>query len=123
MRIRMAVGEIKGVENPTLVAIKKRWPRLKVRKMNGLGYRSWPDRMFCIPGGKPFYIEFKAPGKDLEPLQAKLIKELREDGYDVEVHDNKDNAMRAISKRMEAAQIPDEWNEVPAGKRSRSRSR
>lgn len=123
MRMRMQISEVKQVEGPTLSAVKKRWPRLKVRKMNGMGSKSWPDRCFWIPGGKPFLIEFKAPGKDLTELQAKTIKELIEDGYDVEVHDNKDRALRAISQRMAAAQIPDAWNEIPAEECSGSRPR
>lgn len=35
-----------------------------VRKMNGLGYRGWPDQMFITPTGKVFFIEFKRPGSD-----------------------------------------------------------
>ena len=35
------------------------------RKMNGLGNRGWPDRMFVFPSGFILWIEFKAPGKKL----------------------------------------------------------
>jgi hypothetical protein len=41
-----------------------------VRKMNGLGFRSWHDRWVIPPNGQDFLIEFKAKGEDLSPLQA-----------------------------------------------------
>ena len=40
-----------------------------VRKLNGEGQRGWPDRMFCIPGGRPLFIEFKREGEDARKLQ------------------------------------------------------
>ena len=60
---------------------------IKLRKMNGLGYRSWPDRMLCLPG-RPLFIEFKRPGKKATELQAIEIESLRELGYDAQVFDN-----------------------------------
>jgi len=44
-----------------------------VRKMNGLGARNWPDRMFITPVGKVFFIEFKAPGKKIEKGSAQEL--------------------------------------------------
>lgn len=44
-----------------------------VRKMNGLGARAWPDRMFITPSGKVFFIEFKAPGKAIEKGSAQEL--------------------------------------------------
>jgi hypothetical protein len=96
----MRLSEKKTVEDPTLRHCKKHWPRLKHYKMNGMGKRSWPDRMFLIPGGCPFFIEFKSPGEEPTLLQANTIKGLTEDGYDVEVHDDKDKAIEAIAKRI-----------------------
>lgn len=60
----------------------------------------WPDRWFLIAGGKPFLIEFKAPGKPLAELQKYRVEELRTLGYDVEVHDDYDTAMAAIKLRF-----------------------
>jgi len=64
----------------------------------------WPDRMFLVPGGKPVIIEFKRPataGKDdggvLKGIQKERIKYLIENGYNIYVCDNKDNAIRAIT--------------------------
>ena len=41
------------------------------------GVDGWPDRIFLIPGGRPFFIEFKAPGEEPNPRQAFRIKCLR----------------------------------------------
>jgi hypothetical protein len=60
----------------------------------------WPDRLFFIPGGRPFLIEFKRSGEEPEPLQADKIEQLTKLGYDVEWHDNYDAAMTALRKRM-----------------------
>ena len=43
-------------------------------KLNIVGERGWPDRIFISPTGEHIYVEFKAPGKKLEKIQ-----EYRED--------------------------------------------
>jgi len=65
----------------------------------------WPDRMFLVPGGKPVIIEFKRPktvGKDdggtLKGIQKQRIKYLSENGYNVDVCDTKESAIRAITE-------------------------
>lgn len=45
------------------------------RKMNGLGFRSWHDRLFAPPKGSRWHapilwVEFKREGHDLTPAQA-----------------------------------------------------
>lgn len=59
---------------------------LEVVKMK---VRTWPDRMFLIPGGRPLFIELKNPhdGK-LSAGQKLRVYRLMRDGYDVEIHDN-----------------------------------
>ena len=98
----MRISEKKAVEDPTLRKCRKLWPGLMHRKMNGMGFRSWPDQMFMIPGGKPFYIEFKSPGEVPTTQQAEMIERMKGDGYDVEIHDDKDQAVEAIRARMQA---------------------
>ena len=49
-----------------------------VRKMNGLGARAWPDRMFITQQGVVFFIEFKRPGNKLTPDQEIMLTALRE---------------------------------------------
>lgn len=96
----MRISEKKFVEDPVMRYCKKRWPELEGKKMNGLGQKDWPDRMFNIPGGFPFYIEFKSPGEEPTPKQAYMIAKLKRQGYDVEVHDSKETAIAAITRRM-----------------------
>lgn len=60
------------------------------RKMNGLGFRSWPDRLFIPPKQKliarrPFWVEFKKHDGVLTKDQARLIAELRARGERVRV--------------------------------------
>lgn len=47
-----------------------------VRKMNGLGYRDWPDRLVVTPEGLVLWVEFKRAGQDLRPSQQNLREEL-----------------------------------------------
>lgn len=65
-----------------------------------LGISGWPDRMHLIAGGRPFLIEYKAPGQAPRPRQDERIKTLERLGYDVEVHDNRDEAIAAIERRV-----------------------
>ncbi len=59
------------------------------RKMNGLGFRAWPDRLFSWPrGNRQEFVEFKKPGEEPTPLQLKLHRMLRERGCVVHVIDN-----------------------------------
>ena len=62
------------------------------RKMNGAGFRAWPDRAFMPPelekgewiAAMPIlWIEFKREGEDLTPAQADLHAVLRKAGQRV----------------------------------------
>src|SRR4051812_21545181 len=70
------------------------------RKMNGLGYMSWPDRKFFPPRrqarGRSFFVEFKRPGEQPTDAQWLKIKELRERGEAVHVIDNMDDFRKAL---------------------------
>lgn len=55
----------------------------KAPKWVSPGNRGVPDRLVILPGGKTVYVEMKAPGKPLEPLQEKWAKTLRELGHTV----------------------------------------
>lgn len=56
-------------------------------KLNIMGRRGWPDRIFFVPGGKPVFIEFKRVKEKARKLQAYIHKQLREKGYDVYIAD------------------------------------
>ena len=47
------------------------------RKLNGPGYRGWPDRMVILKNGIVLFIEFKRPGGKLTPSQRSLHELLK----------------------------------------------
>lgn len=42
-----------------------------------------PDRMLLMPGGKIAFIELKAPGQEMRPLQMKRKRQLEDLGFPV----------------------------------------
>lgn len=86
-------------------------------KLNLGGNNGWPDRLFWIPGGRPFLIEFKRPGEPAEPLQGYIHAKLKKLGYDVEVYDDRDTALEAIRRRVEASPLPGQGRDAARGKR------
>ena len=42
-----------------------------------------PDRLVLLPGGKIAFIELKAPGKELRPLQVRRKRQLESLGFSV----------------------------------------
>jgi hypothetical protein len=70
---------------------------IAVKKCGGLalkfispGMSGVPDRLIMIKGGKLAFIELKAPGKKMRPLQIKRKRQLEELGFLVYCIDNKD---------------------------------
>jgi len=55
----------------------------KAFKFVSPGMSGVPDRIVLFPGGKVFFVELKAPSKNLEPLQEKRKKELERLGFKV----------------------------------------
>ena len=47
------------------------------------GHAGVPDRILSHPRCGPFFMEFKAPGKKLSPLQVQVCEALREAGMRV----------------------------------------
>ncbi|WP_438435426.1 VRR-NUC domain-containing protein [Gorillibacterium sp. sgz500922] len=45
-------------------------------KWTSPGNRGVPDRLVILPGGRTVYVEMKAPGEPLKPLQRKWAKTL-----------------------------------------------
>src|SRR6185369_5803224 len=64
----------------------------RTRKMNGLGDRGWPDRLFLGPGVVAF-IEFKKVGEEPTKKQWDNIMEIRKLGTEAEWFDNSDEAI------------------------------
>jgi hypothetical protein len=64
--------------------------RRKVKAMGGLalkfispGLSGVPDRIVLLPGGRIAFIELKAPGKTMRPLQLKRKQQLEALGFSV----------------------------------------
>jgi G:T-mismatch repair DNA endonuclease (very short patch repair protein) len=71
--------------------------RLKreVKKIGGLalkfaspGNAGVPDRIVLLPYGKVVFVELKAPGKKLRPLQIKRKEQLEDLGFKVYIIDS-----------------------------------
>ena len=74
-------------------AIEARLVR-EVRKRGGLCYKftspgnpGVPDRIVLFPGGRLAFVEIKAPGKTLRPLQVRRKRQLESLGFKVYVLD------------------------------------
>lgn len=66
--------------------------RLGVEKFHGKAlklffYDGIPDRLIILPGGRTYFVETKAPGKKLEPLQIIWREMLTKMGFDIRVID------------------------------------
>lgn len=71
-----------------------------VYKFTSPGKRGVPDRMFILPLGTAVFIEFKAPGKKMTPLQERETFMLIQRGMRVMMCDNTDNGKRWIGERI-----------------------
>jgi len=62
------------------------------------GNRGVPDRIVILPGGRTAFVEMKAPGKQLSPLQEKWARALRKLGHKVYKIDSDEDIERFISE-------------------------
>lgn len=62
----------------------------KALKFTSQGMNGMQDRLVLIPGGKVAFVELKAPGEKLEPLQEKRARDLRAMGFLVYKVDSKE---------------------------------
>ncbi len=56
----------------------------------------WPDREWLIPGGRPLFMELKAPGERPRPLQMERIATLHRLGYRAVWTDDYDEALEYL---------------------------
>ena len=82
------------------------------------GHTGFPDQIFWLPGGKPLLIEFKAPGEEPRLNQLHIHEQLKQLGYQIEVHDNEIRAFQAIIRILETPQLSKESCEILARARS-----
>ena len=69
----------------------------EVKKRGGLavkfvspGLDGVPDRLVLFPGGKMAFVELKAPGKNMRPIQERRARQLTALGFRVYCVDNKE---------------------------------
>ena len=86
----------KQIESPVVKWAKKQG--IKVKKKV---FADQLDRWFFFSNGRLYIQEYKVPGKKLTPLQQLEIEELHKLGFDVEVYDDKDEAIEALKLRQE----------------------
>ncbi len=74
-----------------------------VKSMGGLclkfispSFDGVPDRLVLLPGGKIAFIELKAPGKKMRPLQVKRKRQLEQLGFLVYCIDNTEQIETAL---------------------------
>ena len=77
--------------------------------------RTWPDRMFLIPGGRPLFVELKNPHDGRLSAGQKLrVYRLLRDGYDVEIHDNATYLLESLAARLDAAKYAKRTDLLPS---------
>lgn len=95
------VPKTEAEEEATFVR-KARAKGFLCRKLNGEGYRGWPDQMTVSPLGNIKFIEFKRPGRYKDPNdglsanQAEVIAKLRANGCEVLVTDSANEALKFV---------------------------
>ncbi len=61
---------------------------------------SVPDRLYILPGGRSFFIEFKRLGKHPTPSQRVEISKLQKQGATVYVIDTVEDGKRVVSAEL-----------------------
>lgn len=79
-----------------------------------------PDDLFLIPEGRPLFIEFKWGELTPDPKQVYWHGILESLGYDVQVHNNVEQALAAIAVEVVAAALYAARGEIPLGAWSRN---
>lgn len=70
------------------------------RKLNGMGFNSWPDRLVLVPGGTSLFIEFKKPGETLRPAQEALHEDAKSLGHTWYVCTSAENALNIVRQHI-----------------------
>ena len=90
----------KNIEGKLVKAVKEKGgiaPKFVSPGLDGV-----PDRLVLLPGGKIAFIELKATGKKLRPLQVRRKKQLEKLGFSVYCIDRADQ----IGGILDAIQTP-----------------
>ena len=88
------------IENAVVAYAKARGCVVHKMQTGRGGTSGMPDRLFMAPGGKLWWIEFKAPGKVASPLQEVKIADLRSLGQTVYVCDDREKGKAIIEAEL-----------------------
>jgi hypothetical protein len=73
----------------------------------------YPDRLFISPIGHTIFIEFKRPGKKLEPLQNYRLQQLRNRQIPAYWADTYVEAVNILKAAMESEELPETSYKAP----------
>ncbi len=62
----------------------------KALKFTSPGHAGVPDRLVLLPEGKCVFVEVKAPGKKMRPLQVKMAEQIQALGFPVACVDSEE---------------------------------
>lgn len=110
--INMAFHETENPIEQKAVAEVWKYLGIKGSKLTIKGETGYPDRIYWLPGGKPFLVEYKRPGEDPREKQIHIHTELMKLDYDVEVHDDPADTLQAIINRLETTRLPKESRKI-----------
>lgn len=87
------------LEKKLKIAVEKQGG--KALKLTSPGKAGMPDRLILIPGGRVIFVEMKAPGKKLRPLQQKRFKQLQNLGFQVYKIDSMEGVSEFVTEVFE----------------------
>ena len=79
----------------------QKWKGIIALKYKEPKRRGGPDRVVLSPYVPAFFVEFKRPGEKLRREQIKFHSDLKEMGYEVQVHDDATEAVEAYVRYCE----------------------
>lgn len=90
----------KEVESALVKGVRERYGM--AFKFNSMGCDGVPDRLVLLPGGHVGFIELKAPGKHMRPLQKKRKRQIEVLGFKVFCLDGKDQIGEVLDEIQSA---------------------
>jgi hypothetical protein len=88
------------------VVLWARKNKILALKLQGQGVKGFPDRVFLLPGGMIFFVEFKKLGEKPTQLQEHTHALLRSLGFRVAVHDTRAAAIEDLQCLLDSKALP-----------------
>lgn len=95
------MGPERKIQVKVIDYARKRYGALCKKSETGkFGSTGWPDYLILGHEGVYFFIEFKAPGGKLTPLQQSVMKEIERRGHQYYIVDDADEGKRMIDEEL-----------------------